>query len=101
MGSLLPFNLCLALALVGLFFLHGTPWQAPVLIASLAALGVLFIARRESFARESIRQHNAFWGFAFGERAVTLTRLMAILVGLSCLALSAVSFAQVTSLWRP
>jgi hypothetical protein len=84
-------------AAVGLFFLHGHPMQGPVLTASLVALGLLFIVRRDSFARESVRQHNTFWGFGLGDRAVRITRVLALVMGLCFIALAAVSFSQVTS----
>jgi low temperature requirement protein LtrA len=96
MRALLPFNVCILVAAVGLFFLHGHPMQGPVLISSLAVLGLLFIVRRDSFARESVRQHNTFWGFALDERAVRITRVLAVVVGLCFIALAAVSFTQAT-----
>jgi hypothetical protein len=96
MRELLPFQLCLLVAAVGLFLLHGTPWQAPVLIGSLACLGLLFIVRREAFARASVRQHDSFWGGPLGQRSERATRRIAVLLGVLFLTLAAVSLAQVT-----
>jgi hypothetical protein len=98
MRRLLPFNICLAIAALGMFMPPEHPWRAPVLIAGLASLGLLMIVRRELLARESIRHHGAFWGFNFGETAVRNWTRLAAAVGATLLFLAVLLTAQVTRL---
>jgi hypothetical protein len=98
MRRLLPFNVCLAIAALGMFMPPEHPWRAPVLIAGLASLGLLMIVRRELFARESIRHHSAFWGFNFGETAIRNWMRLAVVVGATLLLLALLLTAQLTRL---
>ena len=46
-------------------------------------MGVLIFVLRKPFARDAIRQQNAFWGFRFGERDVRISEYVLVLVAIS------------------
>jgi hypothetical protein len=45
-------------------------------------VGVLLIVFRKPFARKTVRDQNAFWGFRMGERHVRISELVAVPIGI-------------------
>jgi hypothetical protein len=50
-------------------------------------IGVLLVVYRKPFARKSVRQQNALWGFRMGERDVRITEIVAIPIGIGWIVL--------------
>jgi hypothetical protein len=68
------------------YVVYRTPdaMNDPLVVGILGVvMGVLLVVFRKPFARDAVRQQNAFWGFRFGEREVRISERVAVLVGIS------------------
>jgi hypothetical protein len=64
-------------------------------------LGILLILFRKPFARLSVAQQKALWGFRWGEREVRWTELSLILIGVCALIFGIFALTGILPRGRP